>query len=128
MTMAGNHFAVHVFDLEVALNIMATTLTEFADTEICFHLSSQISKEVYQRIVNDMILCNATQNQADRIIDQRLASFLPPPTIRILTLEEFHSAFAERETPFMINVSTPPVVHPDVWQAIINTAILNGVV
>nr|POE91240.1 hypothetical protein CFP56_40481 [Quercus suber] len=126
--MAGNHFTVHVLDPEVALNIMATAPTEFADTKIWFHLSSQISKEVYQRIVNDMILCNATRNRVDRIIDQRLAPFLPPTTIRILTLEEFHSAFTERETPFMINVPTPPVVHPDVRQAIINTTMLNGVV
>ena len=74
-----------------------------------------------------MILCNATRNRADRIIDQRPAPFLPPPTIRILTLEEFHSAFAERETPFMIFVPGHPVVHPNVRQAIINAAILNGV-
>nr|POE91242.1 hypothetical protein CFP56_40483 [Quercus suber] len=125
--MAGNHFTVHVLDPEVALNIMATAPTEFTNAEIWFRLSSQISEEVYQRIVNDMILCNATRNQADRIIDQGLAPFLLPPTIRILTLEEFHSAFAERETLFMINVPTPPVVHPDVRQAIINTTMLNGV-
>ena len=106
---------------------MATALIEFADIEIWFRHSGQISKEDYQRIVNDMILCNATRNRVDRIIDQCLAPFLPPPTIRILTLEEFHSAFAERETPFMIYVPTPPVVHLDVWQAIINMAMLNGV-
>ena len=106
---------------------MATGPIEFADIEIWFRLSGRISKEDYQRIVNDMILCNATRNRADRIIDQRPAPFLPPPTIRILTLEEFHSAFAECETQFMIYVSAPPVVHPDVRQAIINTAMLNGV-
>ena len=106
---------------------MATAPIEFADIEIWFSLSDRISKEDYQRIVNDMILCNATQNRADRIINQRPTPFLLPPTIRILTLEEFHSAFAERETPFMIYVPTPPVVHPDVWQAIINMAMLNGV-
>ena len=106
---------------------MATAPIEFADTEIWFRLSGQISKEDCQRIVNDMILCNATRNRADRIIDQRPAPFLPPPTIRILTLEEFHSAFAERETPFMIYVPAPPVVHPDVRQAIIDMAMLNSV-
>ena len=74
-----------------------------------------------------MILCNATQNRANRIIDQHSAPFLPPPTIRILTLEEFHSAFAEHETPFMIYVPAPPIVHLDVRQAIINMAMLNGV-
>nr|POE91239.1 hypothetical protein CFP56_40480 [Quercus suber] len=55
------------------------------------------------------------------------APLLPPPTILILTLEEFHFALAERETPFMIYVPAPPVVHPDVRLAIINTAMLNGV-
>ena len=74
-----------------------------------------------------MILSNATRNRADRIIDQCPAPFLPPPTIQILTLEEFHSAFAERETPFMIYVPALPVVHPDVRQAIIDMAMLNGV-
>ena len=39
MTMAGNHLIVHIFEPEVALNIMATTPTEFADTEIWFCLS-----------------------------------------------------------------------------------------
>ena len=106
---------------------MATAPTKFADTEIWFCLFGRISIEDYQKIVNDMILCNATQNRADRIIDQRSAPFLPPPTIRILTLEGFHSAFAEHETPFMIYVPTLPVVHADIWQAIINTAMLNGV-
>jgi len=101
-TMAGNHFTIHVFNLEVALNIMATAPTKFADIEIWFRLSGRISKEDYPRIVNDMILCNVTQNQADRIIDPRPAPFLPPPTIQILTLKEFHSTIAERETPFMI--------------------------
>ena len=106
---------------------MATAPIEFADIEIWFCLFGRISKEDYQRIVNDMILCNATRNRADRIIDQRPAHFLPTPTIRILTLEEFHSAFAERETQFIIYVLAPPVVHPDVRQAIIDMAMLNGV-
>ena len=74
-----------------------------------------------------MILCNVTRNRADQIIDQHLAPFLPPLTIRILTLEEFHSTFAEHETSFMIYVHALPVVHPDVRQAIINTTMLNGV-
>ena len=126
-TMVGNHFIVHVFDPEVALNIMATAPTKFTNTKIWFCLFGPISKVDYQRIVNDMILCNATQNRADRIINQCPVPFLPPPTIRILTLEEFHSAFVERETPFMIYVLTSPVVHPDVRQAIINTSMLNGV-
>ena len=106
---------------------MATTPIEFADIEIWFCLSGRISKEDYQRIVNDMILRNATWNRVDRIIDQRPTPFLLPPTIRILTLEEFHSAFVERETPFMIYVPAPPVVHPDVRQAIVDMAMLNGV-
>ena len=127
MKMAGNHLIVHIFEPEVALNIMATTPTEFADTEIWFCLSGRIPKEGYQRIVSDMILCNATKNQADQIIDQRFAPFLPPPTIPILTLEEFLSTFAERETSFMIYVHAPPVDHLDVRQAIINTTMLNGV-
>ena len=74
-----------------------------------------------------MILCNATQNQADRIINQCPVPFLPPPTIQILTLEEFHSAFVEQETLFMIYVLASPVVHSDVRQAINNIAMLNGV-
>ena len=106
---------------------MTTAPIEFADIEIWFRLSGQISKEDYQRIVNDMILCNATRNRADRIIDQCPIPFLPPPTIRILTLEEFHSAFVEWETPFMIYVLASQVVYPDVRQAINNTAMLNGV-
>ena len=127
MTMAGNHLIVHILEPEVVLHIMATTPTEFADTEIWFCLSGWISKEGYQRIVNDMILCNVTRNRADQIIDQHLAPFLPPLTIRILTLEEFHSTFAEHETSFMIYVYAPPVVHLDVRQAIFNTTMLNGV-
>ena len=39
MTMAGNHLIVHIFEPEVALHIMATTPTEFADTVIWFCLS-----------------------------------------------------------------------------------------
>ena len=109
------------------MNIIATAPIEFTNTEIWFRLSGQISKEDYYKIINDIILCNAIRNRVDRIIDQRLAPFLPPLTIRILTLEEFHSAFAERETPFMIYVPASPVVYPDVRQAIINMAMLDGV-
>ena len=39
MTMAGNHLIVHILEPEVVLHIMATTPTEFADTEIWFCLS-----------------------------------------------------------------------------------------
>ena len=127
MAGAGNHFTVNVFNPDIAMNMIATAPTEFPDTEIWFRLSGQISQEGYQMIVNDMILSNATRNRADRIVNQRPAPFLPPPTIPILTLDEFRSAFAERETPFMIYVPGHPVVDPNVRQAIINTAIINGV-
>ena len=47
MTMAGNHLIVHILEPEVVLHIMATTPTEFANTEIWFRLSGWISKEDY---------------------------------------------------------------------------------